>query len=215
MGDEQKKREYRAFELDRLEVRQADGDDVSEIVGYAAVFEKLSEEMWGFREKIAKGAFANSIKDDDVRALWNHDSNYVLGRNKSGTLELEEDEHGLRITIKPPDTQWARDLVVSIDRGDVSQMSFGFETLTDEWDQSDKKNVVRTLKEVRLWDVSPVTFPAYTQTTVAVRTAEEVYDEFLAAESQEDEAAAQERASQKEARDTALREIDLIIRECS
>lgn len=168
------KLERRAFELTDLEIRT---DDEKKIRGYAAVFDKLSVPLWGFREKIARGAFAKSLNDDDVRALWNHDPNYVLGRNRSGSLKLEEDDKGLMIEITPPDTQWARDLVVSIERGDVNQMSFGFETIQDDWDQGDPKDVIRTLREVKLYDVSPVTFPAYPQTTVGVRTLQEVFEE--------------------------------------
>ena len=186
------KLERRAFELTELEVR-ADENEPKKIRGYAAIFEKLSVPLWGFREKIAKGAFAESIKKDDIRALWNHDPNYVLGRNKSGTLALEEDDKGLKIEVTPPDTQWARDLLVSIERKDVTQMSFGFEVEKDEWDRSDEKNVIRTLLKSRLSDVSPVTFPAYPQTSVGVRSTEEVYNEFLASELQGDKDAEEKR----------------------
>ena len=186
------KLERRAFELTDLEVR-ADENEPKKIRGYAAIFEKLSVPLWGFREKISKGAFAESIKKDDIRALWNHDPNYVLGRNKSGTLALEEDDKGLKIEVTPPDTQWARDLLVSIERKDVTQMSFGFEVEKDEWDRSDEKNVIRTLLKTRLFDVSPVTFPAYPQTSVGVRSAEEVYNEFLASELQGDKDAEEKR----------------------
>lgn len=142
------------------------------IRGYAAVFNKLSEDLGGFREKIDPGTFKDSIGRDDIRALFNHDANYVLGRNKAGTLTLTEDEKGLSIEIDPPDTQYARDLQESIKRGDISQMSFGFVTLKDSWEYDRKKperDVVRTLQEVRLFDVSPVTYPAYPQTSVKVR----------------------------------------------
>jgi HK97 family phage prohead protease len=182
------KRELRAFELKNLEIRAEEGQP-KKIIGYAAVFETLSEPMFGFREKIQAGAFAESIGADDIRALWNHDENYVLGRNRAGTLKLEEDELGLKIEITPPDAQWARDLLVSIERRDVSQMSFRFETLKDMWDEEDPQNIVRTLVKARLWDVSPVTFPAYTSTSANVRTYEEILIEHRAAESQADEAA--------------------------
>ncbi|OPY74923.1 MAG: Caudovirus prohead protease [Syntrophorhabdus sp. PtaU1.Bin153] len=142
------------------------------ITGYAAVFNSLSDDLGWFREKIDPGAFRDSIATDDIRALWNHDSNYPLGRNKSGTLTLSEDTHGLKIDVQPPDTQWARDLMTSIDRGDVDQMSFGFETLSDRWETVDKQEI-RTLIKVRLFDVSPVTFPAYPDTEVGLRSLEE------------------------------------------
>jgi hypothetical protein len=142
------------------------------ITGYAAVFNTLSEDLGRFREKIDPGAFSETIKTDDVRALWNHDSNYPLGRNRANTLTLNEDTHGLKIDIVPPDTQWARDLMTSIDRGDVDQMSFGFQTLSDRWETVDKVEI-RTLIKVRLYDVSPVTFPAYPDTEVGLRSLEE------------------------------------------
>ena len=208
------KLERRAFDVTDLEIRSAEGEP-EKIRGYAAVFDKLSVPLWGFREKIDKGAFAESIKKDDVRALWNHDPNYVLGRNKAGTLTLEEDDKGLLIEIDPPDTQWARDLVTSIKRKDVTQMSFGFETETDEWDRSDEKNVVRTLKKVRLFDVSPVTYPAYPQTKVGVRTAEEVYNDFLATEAQESEAAGEEARKVAQESERRTRDLQLLEAEVS
>lgn len=212
------KMEVRTFDVTELEVRAdkvttEEGEEVEErkITGYAAVFNKLSEPLWGFREKIDKGAFMDSVKSDDIRALWNHNPDYVLGRNKSGTLQLEEDDRGLKIEITPPETQWAKDLMTSIKRKDVNQMSFGFRTETDEWDHSDEKNVVRTLKKVRLFDVSPVTYPAYPQTKVAVRTAEEVYNEFLASEGQADEEARVQEEQRKAGQAAAERERELQI----
>lgn len=163
--------ERRAFKVSEL---RAIGDENPKIDGYAAVFNQLSEDLGGFREQIAPGAFTNTIKRADVRALWNHDPNYPLGRSKSGTLSLEEDETGLLFAIDPPDTQYARDLIVSMKRGDVDQMSFGFRTLKDHWEQSGDK-VIRTLIEVELFDVSPVTYPAYPQTSANVRSAFESF----------------------------------------
>jgi len=151
------------------ELRVSEDGKAPVITGYAAVFGQMSEDLGGFRESIAHGAFAKTIKESDVRALWNHDANYPLGRNKAGTLRLKEDKKGLAIEIDPPKTQWAADLMESIRRGDVDQMSFGFQTIKDKWESEDKSNVTRELQEVRLFDVSPVTFPAYPQTTVAVR----------------------------------------------
>lgn len=149
-----------------------DDKGLRHIVGYAAVFNSLSEDLGGFREKIDPGAFAKTIGADDVRALWNHDSNYVLGRNKSGTLTISEDQRGLQIDCVPPDAQWAKDLMISIDRGDVDQMSFGFRTIAQRW-EGEYPEEIRTLMEVQLYDVSPVTFPAYPDTEVGLRSLEE------------------------------------------
>lgn len=140
--------------------------------GHAAVFDTLSENLGGFREKIARGAFEESIGNDDIRALFNHDPNFVLGRNRAKTLRLSEDERGLAIDIVLPDTQLARDLVIApIERGDITQMSIGFSVRSEgqDWGEEDDGQVVRTLKKVRLFDVSPVTFPAYPTTDIAVR----------------------------------------------
>ena len=105
--------ERRSFEVQELRI-SGDDEDNEKIEGYAAVFDQLSEEMWGFREKISPGAFEGTIGEDDIRALWNHDPNYPLGRNRAGTLELEEDDKGLRVQILPPETSYASDLVESI-----------------------------------------------------------------------------------------------------
>lgn len=140
------------------------------IAGHAAKFDLLSEDLGGFRERIAPGAFAKTIQSGDVRALWNHDANIVLGRNKSGTLRLSEDSAGLFYECDAPDTQLVRDMVLApIARGDVNQCSFGFYTLSDKWAKIDGE-WIRTLLEVELFDVSPVTYPAYPQTDVAVRS---------------------------------------------
>lgn len=140
------------------------------IAGYAAVFNALSEDLGWFREQIAPGAFAESIRrGDDVRALINHDSNLVLGRTAAGTLRLQEDERGLLVEIDAPDTQVARDLIVSMERGDVTQMSFGFFTQKQQWDETTDPPT-RTLQQVTLFDVSVVTYPAYPQTDVSVRS---------------------------------------------
>lgn len=165
--------ERRSFQVKELRVASEE-DESRKISGYAAVFNKLSDDLGGFQEKIARGAFANSLLISDVRALWNHDPNFPLGRLKAGTLSLAEDETGLQFTIDPPDTQCARDLITSMKRGDVDQMSFGFRTKRDHWEQSGDK-VIRTLLEVELYDVSPVTYPAYPQTSAQVRSAFESF----------------------------------------
>lgn len=155
---------------DLAELRIAPEGDKRTIQGYAAVFDSMSQPLGAFREVIRKGAFKKTVRESDIRALWNHDPNYVLGRKSARTLRLEEDDKGLQTRIFPPSTTWANDLMTSIERGDVSQMSFGFQMVKDRWLDPGKDGLpVRELLEVRLFDVSPVTFPAYQQTEVHVR----------------------------------------------
>lgn len=160
--------ERRIYTTGGLEVRALEGEAMR-FVGYAAVFGQDSEDLGGFIEHVAPGAFAKSL-GGDVRALFNHDQNFILGRTKAKTLTLTEDTHGLLAEIIPPDTAWARDLAESIRRGDVDQMSFGFRTIKDEWEEVGPGKWKRTLLDVRLFDVSPVVFPAYPTTEIAVRS---------------------------------------------
>lgn len=165
------KKEIRMLPIQELRV-----DDTldGKIVGHASVFDSWSETLGGifpFKEIVRKGTFTETIKLDDIRALFNHDPNYVLGRNVAGTLELEEDDIGLRVVITPPDTSWANDLIKNLRRGDISQMSIGFIVLEDTWGTQDGIDI-REIKKVQLFDVSIVTYPAYTQTDVGVRAME-------------------------------------------
>ena len=176
MVAEKRVKEVRSCVMDSLEIRQ-DDSGASKIVGHAAVFNSLSEPIAGmFYERIKPGAFSRAIKEgQDVRALFNHDSNYVLGRTKSKTLSLEEDSQGLYIEIVPPKTRFAEDLAVSIERGDISQMSFGFIVRSETWLSGAGPNGldIREVVDVDLFDVSPVTYPAYPDTDVAVRSYQE------------------------------------------
>lgn len=141
--------------------------------GHAAVFNVMSEDLGGFREIIAPGFF-DDVLADDVRALFNHNPDLIVGRSKAKTLSLRVDETGLETEIEPPDNSTGRDLVVSVQRGDVDQMSFAFSIeygVGDKWDVLEGGDLVRTLiKAKRLYDVSPVTYPAYLDTDVAVRS---------------------------------------------
>ena len=166
------KTERRTIQITDLRTIRADGEK-PKITGYAAVFNSLSEDLGGFREMIAPHAFKSAIKEGETRMLWNHNSDLVLGRQSAGTLTLKEDKHGLKIENIPPDTQLGRDAMVSIDRGDVSQMSFGFRVEKDEWEEKENGETIRTLLKIRsLPDVSPVTYPAYQNTEVALRSLE-------------------------------------------
>ena len=168
------KNETRCFDT-RMSIEQRGEGDVktSVLVGHAAVFNSLSENLGGFREKIDPGAF-DSVLDNDVRAVFNHDANIVLGRTKSKTLRLSTDKNGLAYEIDLPDTQQARDLAVSVARGDIDGSSFKFRVLDDSWEENEEGQVVRTITNIsRLLDVGPVTFPAYPDATVAKRSLEE------------------------------------------
>ena len=193
------KRELRMLPMTELRIADSDGGGAT-IEGQAAVFDSWSETLGGifpFKEIVRKGAFNESIGKDDIRALFNHDPNYVLGRNRAGTLELVEDDIGLRVKITPPDTSWAKDILTSIRRGDITQMSIGFIVEDDKWSTKDGMDV-REIRKVQLFDVSPVTFPAYTATDVGVRAMQE-YDGYKAeqrSKAEETEKAA-ERAKQQ------------------
>lgn len=150
-----------------VEVRAKD-DGAKMIRGHAAVFDSLSDNLGGFREKIAPGAF-DGVLSDDVRALFNHDPNLILGRTPN-TVRISVDKDGLLYEIDPPDTQLGRDLVVSMERGDITQSSFAFTVERDDWAEDDDGRVIRTIHEVkRLYDVSPVTYPAYPDAKVGLR----------------------------------------------
>jgi len=148
------------------ELRAAPEGDGMTLNGYAARFNSRSEDM-GFREWIEPGAFAKTLKSrNDVKALVNHESHMVIGSTRAGTLTLVEDENGLADTISLPDTSYGRDLSVSVARRDISSQSFGFSVVRDEWS---KDYAERRLIEVRLHEVSVVTFPAYKATSATVR----------------------------------------------
>ena len=171
---EMERRAYKSSEIG-LETRE-EGPPV--IKGHAAVFNVVESGGW-FREQVAPGAFTASLKEDDIRALWNHDTAVVLGRNRSGTLKLWEDERGLAVEITPPDTQLARDLIETIKRGDVTQMSFGFQVKKATWTEEENQDDLRTIEEVKLWEVSPVTFPFYKGTDVNVKAEYRAWHENL------------------------------------
>lgn len=165
------KSERRNLPVGELRAQRTEGKPTT-LIGHAAVFDTPYSVYW-FSERVARGAFAETIKNDDIRALFNHDQNIVLGRNGAGTLRLSEDEKGLRVEIDVPDTQYVRDMVVApIERGDVSQMSIGFTVIEESWAHAQEpgQEDVRTLTKVQLYDVSPVTFPASPTTDIAKRS---------------------------------------------
>jgi len=158
----------------RVERKAENGQDGTkpQLRGYAAVFNEETVIGDYFREVILPGAFAGAVARDDVRANFNHEPTLVLGRTIAGTLRLHEDDHGLVYEIDTPDTSYARDLMVSVERGDVSQSSFMFDVTGEAWDYPAAGSGLLPLRKitgVKLYDVAPVTFPAYEGTSVSAR----------------------------------------------
>ncbi len=159
------RKEYRIFKTE-IKAKQ----DAPQIEGYAAVFNTTAD-LGYLREFIAPGAFKRAIAEkQDVRALFNHDPSNVLGRTKSGTLTLNEDNTGLHFVCDLPDTQIGRDVRTMIMRGDVDQCSFGFMVNKESVTYEDDGTCTREIQECDLFDVSPVTYPAYESTSVEARS---------------------------------------------
>ena len=153
-----------------------DGEDLY-IEGYFSVFNSNYELWQGATESIAQGAFSET-RGDDIRALVDHETRLVLGRNKAGTLELREDSHGLwgKVRINPNDSD-AMNLYERVKRGDVDQCSFGFDILDEETEFRENGEIHWTIKKVKLYEVSVCTFPAYTETSVSARKKD--YDDIV------------------------------------
>lgn len=167
-------KETRVYQFEDLEVRQATDGEKPEIIGYPAVYNVISEDLGGFREMVEPGFFEDVIEVEDTRAVQNHDPNLVLGRKSAGTLYIEDTPKGLRVRIIPPDTQYARDLLTVMNRGDVDQMSFQFAVRKDgaRWERTDDGKPLRILQRggcAILPDIAVVTWPAYPQTSAEVR----------------------------------------------
>ena len=160
---------------------QARADGKPMIVGYASVFYRESDPgteyaLWpGVVERIKPTAFDQAIRRDDVRGLFNHDPSHILGRNTAGTLRLSVDSVGLRYEIDPPDTAQANAVVEAIRRGDITGSSFGFlpdTTVYRDETRDGKPFTIVERESVRLFDVSPVTYPAYEAATTGLRAAD-------------------------------------------
>lgn len=163
-----KTKEIRTFNIANLNTRDGQEGQSNIIEGYAAVFNSPTNIGGWFTEEISPGAFSKAISENgDIRALFNHDWSNVLGRTKSGTLRLSEDERGLKFEVDLPNTSVGRDLAESLKRGDISQCSFGFIPTVEEWDYSIEP-AKRTIREVDLFEVSVVSIPAYEDTEVAL-----------------------------------------------
>lgn len=158
--------EHRIFTTE-LRVSSADNPQTS---GYAAVFNTITDLGW-YKERIAQGTFTRAIAEkQDVRALFNHNPDHVLGRTKNSTLVLSEDNTGLRFNCDMPNTQPGRDVYTLVQRGDVDQCSFGFIVRDEEVTYDADGNALRTIKDADLFDVSIVTYPAYESTSVEARS---------------------------------------------
>lgn len=208
MGDR-----IRRFYTPLVEMRVKDNDDGSvTLTGHAAVFDKWSKDMFDFREKVQKGAFARTLKDPetDVRAYWNHDTNFILARQSNDTLRMKEDDVGLAVEIDAPNTPTIRDLVIEpIRRGDVDEMSFAFSTVEDSWKRGEGNELSeRTLVDVNLFDVSPVSEGAYSATDISARSAE--YEEQRKRWQAEMEEFESEREEERKRIEFKCREYDLI-----
>jgi HK97 family phage prohead protease len=169
-------REERAATLANIEVRKSDNSDALNFQGRAAVFDEwteINDPFGSFSERVQRGAFRKVLSDGaDVRFLGlNHDPNTVMARTAAGTMKLKESAKGLEVDAELAPTQGARDLAALLNRGDVSQMSFGFRVGKDIWEYDEVNDTAkRTIVEFSdLFDVSPVTFPAYQGTTAAMR----------------------------------------------
>ena len=156
--------------MSELKTRAADDGGDKYIEGYFAVFNQETQ-LWGdCYERIALGAFAVSLTNNDIRCLFNHDDGFVLGRKASGTLELREDAHGLwgRVKINPNDKA-ALDVYARVERGDISGCSFGFFPISEEYVDRTGGGTLWTVKEADTYEVSICTFPAYEQTEIQAR----------------------------------------------
>lgn len=166
--------------LPQIEARE-DGTKTRKVFGYSAIFNRFSLPLGWFKEKIAPGAF-DEVLDDDTVALFNHNSNMLLARNKK-TLKLSIDDIGLRYEFEAPKTTAGNDLLEMIERGDVVGSSFAFTVKSASWEKAPKDDEdgveeYRTILKVdRLFDVGPVTSPAYPDTTVAKRSRDSFFNE--------------------------------------
>lgn len=163
-------RERRTISTDLAVRSKTDAGAV--IGGHSPVWNRYSQNLGGFVEQVAPGATSKTIQEADIRGLLNHDPNLLLGRNKAGTMRLAEDRVGLDFEIDVPDTTPGRDLVVSAERGDINGSSFSFRVVGDgqTWGFTDDDFPLRTLTEIKLYDVGPVTFPAYLDAESGLRS---------------------------------------------
>jgi HK97 family phage prohead protease len=155
--------EKRIFNIENKFETREDGQEV--VVGYGSIFNSRSENLGGFFEYISPTAISEeTIEKSDVRALINHDPNLVLARSTAGNLSLSVDEKGLRYEFEIPETSYGKDLSINMKNGNINQSSFAFTVGSDEWSTDEDGYDIRTITSIdKLYDVSPVTYPAYSQ----------------------------------------------------
>lgn len=203
--------EKRIVRLQGVEIREVEGGG-NEIHGYAAVFNQATR-IWDFDEMIAPGAFARTLASNpDVRATIEHEGGLTtIGRTRNGTLQLAEDARGLRVVIRPPDTNAGRDALTLVREGYVDQMSFMFRPIVQEWRYGeDDETPLRVLKDIDLddGDVSIVTYPAYPQTSAEVRDKARSVRQAATADDEEGDAEALARSQARRA--ARRRQIEIV-----
>ena len=151
------------------DIRLKERGDKNTLLGLGVVYNQWSEDLGGFKEMIVPGAGVKSISANDIFSTYNHNDDYVLGRMSAETLKLSWDESGIRYEVDLPDTSFGNDLKVSVGRGDVRGSSFRFRVTDDEWGVEDNKEW-RKVRDFELFELGPVTNPAYPQTTADVRS---------------------------------------------
>lgn len=195
-----------------VRLEQREGEEAQRIVGVASVFydgtPNTEYKLWqGAMERVMPTAFDRAIKEDDVRALFNHDPNQILGRTKSGTLKLTVRDDGLHYETVPSETTTYKNVRESLARGDVDGSSFAFTVQREEWVLDEERGLeIREIKEVKLYDVGPVTYPAYESTSSGVRA----LDLAEARESWEANTAMLKAERAKKARELARHLVELV-----
>ena len=169
------KKELRYMPILNLEIRNRDDTQKMTVAGYAVKFNERSRMLYDeFFEKVAAGAFAKSLEENTIKALWDHNTNLVLGSTKSQTLRIKEDDIGLYFELDLPDTETGRNAYESISRGDVDGVSFGFNVRADNWEYIKEEDIyIRTLLDIDLVEISPTPVPAYETSEVGKRSLEQ------------------------------------------
>jgi HK97 family phage prohead protease len=169
--------EFRAFTLDELAMGEETDATAGTAKGHAIVYDQKSVEMWGWHEKIARGAATKTLGEADIRALWNHETRLVIGRSATGSLRLNEDDTGVAFEDDLPLTSYGRDLAVLLRRRDVTQCSFGFWPVKEHMETDEESGKpLRVIDEIKLGEISIVTFPAYPQTDAALRMFGQIFN---------------------------------------